>query len=602
MDTSLIKYCFSGRKPEIFHITDMESYYSSAISELEAAGIIKDIVEHECDSPFDYENQIVRYIVENLCTYTYTFYCNEIRSGEIHTFKFDVKFTLETHNLVELLYVDICSNNYSFTTKSESNCLEILKHQLRKHLKGWENRYCLLDKQSAYYATELYPKIYETENFFRYYVNDVFVKVFGYNWWNEAVANSIKKSREQRIVDTREYSGKYRDIQPYLMSLEWNDLMELANTKTVKWIPQFDVEIEKALNKLSNVDVAALLKQQCTPHLDIWSMCFDKHFSDDFSEKYHLLEKRRNQIAHNKLLAYESYKEILLLCEDVMKGLSDAHRKFCAEFISEEEQEAIEEYKMDLAEQEALEREALDSIAEGESGVKVYSRDEIGDLYKEVMANLYNDIVIGLNDRADIEINEYHDVETDGDKQLYLSLTYKIKNITINIFVSADIDDSPGQSSRLNISFELDDIQEECGIGFINGEYSFNYEQANYMPETQDELDESGIESVKEILFDFIELYFPNLSEEADLQNHLEAMGKDSSITEKDVYCCECGEEYICINAEYAPIGMCLNCGTMNHIIYCTYCSCPVEAVDVGEQDDEQHYCNHCAEKLFGED
>lgn len=602
METLLIKYCFSGRKPELSQIVNMENYYSSAISELEAAGIIRDIVLHECDDPFDCGKQVVKYTVENLGTYVYTFYCNESRSGEISTFKFDTKFTLETHNLVELLYVDICSDNYSFTTKSESNCLEILKHQLRKQLNGWENRYCLLDKQSAFYASELYPKIHETENFFRYYVNDVFVKVFGHNWWNEAVANSIKTSREQRIIDTREYSGKYKDIQPYLMSLEWNDLMELANTKTVKWKPEFNAEIEKALNKLSNVDIISLLKQQCTPHLDIWSMCFAKHFCEDFSEKYHLLEKRRNQVAHNKLLAYESYKEILSLCEDVMAGLFDAHSKFCAEFISEEEQEAIEEYKMDLANQEAMEHAALDAIAEEESGVKIYSWDEIGELYEDTMADIYNDVSAQFNDRSDIDISDYGEISLNDEKQLLFSFTHKITNAVVNVFASTAIDDSPGQSSSLIIYFELGEITEECEIGFINGEYSFNDEQANYMPETQDELDVGGIELAKECLCEFIESHFQNLREEADLHNHLEAMGKDTSITEKDVYCCECGEEYLCINDEYAPVGMCLNCGTMNHIIYCTNCSCPVEAVDVDDQDDELHYCNYCNEKLFGND
>lgn len=602
MEKLLIKYCFSERKPEILHITDMEEYYFTAISKLETDGIIRDIVTHECYSPFGGKKTTLNYDTENWGTYVYTFYCNETRNKERFTFKFYAKFTYETHNNAEILYIDICSDDYEFTTRSESNCLEILKHQLRKQLFGWKNRYCLIDKQSAFYASVLYPKIHETENFFRYYVNDVFIKVFGSNWWNEAVASSIKNSREQRIKDTREYSGEYKDIQPYLMSLEWNDLMELANTKTFKWTPVFDSKIEKVLNNLSNADIISLLKSQCLPHLDIWTMCFAKHFSEDFSAKYHLLEKRRNQIAHNKLLDYESYKNIFFLCDEVMKGLSEAHSKFCEEFISEEEQEVIEEYKMDLAEQEEMGRVALEDIAEEESGVKVYSQEEIGELYSEVMSNLYEYIVLLFDERDDIEISKYNDIEIVSGNQCCFSLEYKINGTAINIFASIYIDDSPGQSSSLSVNYELDGDSEKCEIGFVNGEYSFNNEQTSYMPETQNELDEAGIEATKEFLCNFIDSHFPNLREKADLQNHLEAMGKDSAITEKDVYCCECGEEYLCTNSEYAPIGMCLNCGTMNYIIYCTYCGCPVDAVDIDEQDDEQRYCDFCNDKLFGDD
>lgn len=602
MEQLLIKYCFSEKEPEIQNFTSIEEYYSAVIYGLESEGIIKDIVTHEWDNPFR-DKKVINYTTEGWGTYVYGFSCNETRNGITLAFKFNVKFTYETYNTAEILYIDIYSNNYAFTTKSESNCLEILKHQLRKKLIGWKNRYCLLDKQSVFYASELYPKIHETENFFRYYVNDVFIKIFGNNWWNEAVASSIKKSREQRIIDTREYSGANKDIQPYLMSLEWNDLMQLATTKTFKWIPTYDAQIEKVLNKYSNTEIISLLKQQCQPHIDIWEMCFSKHFDKDFSEKYHILEKRRNQIAHNKLLDFESYNVILSLCETVMDGLAKAHKKFCEEFISEEEQEIIEEYKMDLLQQKEMEGNAIDAIAEEESGVKVYSHVQIAELYSDIMSNLYIEIKQSFDEREDIEFSEYIYLEDRYERQCCFTIVNKINDKIISIFADTCIDDSQGQSSILKVYCELEDKSNISKIGFINGEYSFNDEQTCYMPETQDELDDQGIEKCKEMVCDFIDKFFPNLREEADLYNHLEAMGKDSSITERDLFCCECGQEYICNNNEYAPIGMCLNCATMNYIVYCTYCNCPIEAIDIEVKGDEkQNYCISCNDKLFGND
>lgn len=93
-----------------------------------------------------------------------------------------------------------------------------------------------------------------------------------------------------------------------------------------------------------------------------------------------------------------------------------------------------------------------------------------------------------------------------------------------------------------------------------------------------------------------------SLKEEADMQNHLEALGKSSAIVEKDVFCCDCGDEYICIDDNYAPIGVCLNCGTRNHILYCSYCQCPIEAIDIDEKNEELYYCSYCNDKLFGPD
>jgi len=37
-------------------------------------------------------------------------------------------------------------------------------------------------------------------------------------------------------------------------------------------------------------------------------------------------------------------------------------------------------------------------------------------------------------------------------------------------------------------------------------------------------------------------------------------------------------------------------------IIYCTYCQCPMDAINVDDAIEEPTYCNYCNEKLFGDD
>lgn len=597
----LVKYCFSGL--DILQSNSKVDFYTSIIKSLEADGIIDKIIEHKTVSPFGYVEEKILYTNEVCDKYVYKFSCNEIRENKTISFNFAISFSYETYNAAEILYVDITSDNYNFSTESESNCLEVLKHKLRSKIKGGNNRYCLVDKQSAFYASQLYPHIHEIENFLRYYVNDVCVKILGANWWNEAIASGIKKNRKNRIDDTREYAGEYKDIQPYLLSLELNDLMEIANTKRLKWVPTYDSKIENILNHYSDTDVISLLKSQCEIQIDIWEMCFNKHLSNDFSKYYTMFEKRRNQVAHNKLLDFGSYKSILTLCSKIIGELKLAHRKFCMEFISEEELDMIEEYEADLAKQKQDEREALNAIAESESGVKVYSKKDILELFKDVLSNLFNDLLQIFVNRDDIEFGDFiHLINAEKSKQTLFKIHHRISEKYIEVAAELDINDSQGEPSILIIEISIQAFSECYHISFTNGEYNFNYEQSSYMPETIDELDNNAIIQTKQDICDFIEDHFPNLKEKADMMKHLEAMGKASVITETDVYCSNCGEEYICIDEDYAPIGTCLNCGTHNRIIYCVYCQCPIEAMESNDTDDELHYCSFCYDKLFNED
>ncbi|MCF2650586.1 hypothetical protein [Niallia circulans] len=459
-----------------------------------------------------------------------------------------------------------------------------------------------IDKQSAFYASKLYPLIHEIENFFRYYVNDVFIKIFGPDWWNKAIATSIKKNRQSRIEDTREYAGAYRDIQPYLLSLELGDLMTIAHTKQLKWVPTFNNKIESILNHHSAQDLIPLLREQSKVNIDIWAMCFEKHFSEKFAANYSIFEKRRNQVAHNKLLDYESYKKISSLCNDVMSELVNAHEKFCLEFISEEERERIEEYKDYLDFQMEEEIKYSREIAEEESGVKVYTYNQIMELFNDSLISLYYELIQIYSDRLDIEFGNYEKLRDVGTNQCCFTLKHLIKDLNIYINAKLDINDSQGDTSILMVSISIVDKSNRWDINFTNGKYSYNQEQDSFMPEINDRLDDNSIEEAKQGICDFIEENFPNLREDADIHNHLNAMGKTAAITESDVYCWDCGEEYICIDNEYAPVGTCLNCGAKNHIIYCTYCQCPIEAEEITDKNETLNYCSFCDDKLFGKD
>lgn len=94
---------------------------------------------------------------------------------------------------------------------------------------------------------------------------------------------------------------------------------------------------------------------------------------------------------------------------------------------------------------------------------------------------------------------------------------------------------------------------------------------------------------------DSLEIAKRDVQEERDIA---EIIGISPTIASDELECPECGEKYICIQGNYAPYGMCLNCGIQHKLHQCTYCN--VEMIlDEGVIIDEPMYCEQCYKKLF---
>lgn len=78
-----------------------------------------------------------------------------------------------------------------------------------------------------------------------------------------------------------------------------------------------------------------------------------------------------------------------------------------------------------------------------------------------------------------------------------------------------------------------------------------------------------------------------------------ELLGDPTSIASDNLYCAYCGEKYICVNEQYAPEGICFNCGNMNKIIRCKQCLCEQKAVAYDEEYEETVTCDECQEIPF---
>lgn len=75
-------------------------------------------------------------------------------------------------------------------------------------------------------------------------------------------------------------------------------------------------------------------------------------------------------------------------------------------------------------------------------------------------------------------------------------------------------------------------------------------------------------------------------------------LGWETSIASDELECKACGEKYICVNKNHAPVGMCLKCGEMNCVVTCVQCGRSF-IIDTNVIADEPVYCEDCSRKLF---
>lgn len=80
-----------------------------------------------------------------------------------------------------------------------------------------------------------------------------------------------------------------------------------------------------------------------------------------------------------------------------------------------------------------------------------------------------------------------------------------------------------------------------------------------------------------------------------------EMFGFDTTIASDELECMECGERYICINEDYAPVGMCLRCGVRNQVVTCAHCGMDF-IINANIMVNEPIYCENCKKKLFQTD
>lgn len=283
----------------------------------------------------------------------------------------------------------------------------------------------------------------------------------------------------------------------------------------------------------------------------------------------------------------------------VPKKIKDKHRARLGGYKSEVPGfNNVDERLMSIEQEQAY--VALQDIMTSETGIDIFSEEEIIDRYNEHLYEFHSELEDYLRFRNDLEFTEYEDIALGNEEGLLFEIKYRITEDRLAIRYKIEcIDACQGEESTMAIIISTDHNSITHFIGHTNGEVSFNTEQGCYMPERGAEISLEDFEQLKDKLVEFIHDNFENMRETVDAETYEIIKDGGSSPVSEDIICYGCGEEYICVDENYAELGQCLNCGEKHEICQCERCGwyfeCSSNSGKVGYYD-EMDICEACRE------
>ncbi len=430
-----------------------------------------------------------------------------------------VFFEFETFGEIKQLEVSIYCDNKEIDellNHEKKTIVEILKVKLKDIImyenegekeKEWKNCVWILDYQSQKFATELYNKIYETENIFRNLISELMLKAIGVNWWEDVVNKIIKDEHKGRSGSYKSIIPAFNDVDERLLSVDATKLSQISKSKIYKWNFKEDnyvydvlrVYIEnnynlKIINENDIREVFKKMSSQFCVEIDLWDKYFSKYLSQDFLINYKSFSKNRNHIAHNKIIDRECYelinKNIMQVSEELINAIKKVKENYKSIEKIEIERQIYDEY--------------MDEIIEEQTGLKIIDNDEIIEKFDEATNKIYEEVSDSIRFREDLEIGSKCNIEeTLYEKELFI-IKHLITEEEVKVKYTMIIDDSRGATSTLEIIYEYTDDKKKYYIKYSNGDYEYDDEQGLYIPILESEFSENELELVIQEIIDAV--------------------------------------------------------------------------------------------------
>lgn len=566
-------------------ITNLTAYVNKIYENMRDSGLIHTL----CVNPMEVSSTVEAIKVEDeeLGIYSLSFTSKD--DDKTNTWK--IRFCFGTYKEKQQMTVAIYSDTYK--PSPVEDYLERVKLNINRCIKrDWEKVIWLFDRDSECLSIDLYPKVYQTENMLRQLINETMTRNYGIEWWDIFVPHDIKKKHVDRRDGYKAIAPGFNNVDERLMSIDVKDLLNIIRCKLTKWNPNYSDEINKMINgqnPCSANRIVEVLKKQMVVEQDLWATIFSKFLSDDFIEKYSEFEENRNHVAHNKLIDRVAYRQIKDSIDIVYEEEKKALELISNEVISKEEKDVLERQREE--ERQAFENAMMMNMQE-EAGVIIRSDEEIMEYFAEALIDFSGDVCQKLRFRQDIEVSEmlFKANSTYGEFLRVISNVTKEELIfTYDLLLISE----QGMSSQLTISCEGKYIGE---IEYVNGAVEYDEEQGYYLPLAEDVISEKDIYQLQNRIVDFINECFVDLKEAAENENYTEMMDGGKPVIQENLYCAECGEEWVYLGESIATYGTCLHCGYVNEIAECYRCGTVFNTETEGNVNDGCNLCECCKE------
>lgn len=579
----LVKFIAAESKSQI---TDLREYVNKIYKNIRDNGLIHTL----CVSPMEESSAVEAIKVEDEEIGIYSLDFTSKYNGKTNTWK--IQFAFGTYKEKQQMTVAIYSDTYKPIPAEDY--LERVKLNINRCIKrDWEKIIWLFDKDSECLSIDLYPKVYQTENMLRQLINETMTRNYGIEWWDVFVPHDIKKKHVDRRDGYKAIAPGFNNVDERLMSIDVTDLLSIIRCKLAKWNPNYSDEINKMINgqnPCSANRIVEVLKKQMVVEQDLWATIFSKFLSDDFIEKYSEFEENRNHIAHNKLIDRAAYKQIKDSIDLVYGEEKKALELIANEVISKEEKDVIERQREE--ERQAFEDAIMMNIQE-EAGVNIRSDEEIMEYFAHALIEFSEDVRQKLRFRQDVEVSEmlFNVSETSGE---FLKVISKVTKEELIFTYDSLLISEQGMSSQFTISCNREYIGE---IEYVNGAVEYDEEQGYYLPLTEDGISEKDILQLKNRIVDFVNEGLVDLKEAAGRENYAEVTDGGNPVIQENLYCAECGEEWVYLGDSLAAYGTCLHCGYVNEVEECDRCGTMFNAETEGDMNGGWNLCDCCKER-----
>lgn len=228
-----------------------------------------------------------------------------------------------------------------------------------------------------------------------------------------------------------------------------------------------------------------------------------------------------------------------------------------------------------------------------EAGVIIRSDEEIMEYIADALMGFSEDARQKLRFRQDVEVSEmlFNVSETSGE---FLKVISKVTKEELIFTYDLLLISEQGMSSQLTIYCDGEYIGE---IEYVNGAVEYDEEQGYYLKLTEDGISEKDILQLKNRIVDFVNEGLVDLKEAAGAENYAEVTDGGNPVIQENLYCAECGEEWVYLGDSLVAYGTCLHCGYVNEVEECDRCGTMFNAETEGCMDDGWNLCDCCKER-----